>query len=477
MQIPTTLLLENSEIIKGLLNGELVRYGSVIRWAKGTEYGGQIFKHLVESPGITGEIISKGIGIAAAPLSAIPAIADLVVNTFGHAKTHNQLTGITQSLSQNTIDHAKTHNQLLGIESQLGGVTQSLSQVMGLTQIAAGASVLNLGISIAGFAYMGYKLHQVQKSLGYLQQTMDAGFTRVETRLDQISDQVNQGFMIVLKGLNHLDDRLTNISGELNYLYLLVQDSRQKQESIAKSISNLHKALLIKEISSLQAELNDLKRFPNESTRQALKTASRVRLFLGSQALQSTPELEAELMLNTDVAIQGWAVAIATEAHLLLEIGQYQEARQLLAEEVQKFQRVAHNWGQQLINNNSPALSTAYRFSAAPFKSYVQPERVARITGISGQDTQLTADQIRQKKNQADVEFEMSYAPQRYNQTWLYQQIALAEYLDTLSELTARLDTLQDFAALCENTGVKSSKELLPDADSKPGLHLLPICE
>ena len=114
---------------------------------------------------------------------------------------------------------------------------------MGLTQIAAGASVLNLGISIAGFAYMGYKLHQVQKSLGYLQQTMDAGFTRVETRLDQISDQVNQGFMIVLKGLNHLDDRLTNISGELNYLYLLVQDSRQKQESIAKSISNLHKAL------------------------------------------------------------------------------------------------------------------------------------------------------------------------------------------------------------------------------------------
>ena len=61
-------------------------------------------------------------------------------------------------------------------------------------------------------------------------------------------------------------------------------------------------------------------------------------------------------MLNTDVAIQGWAVAIATEAHLLLEIGQYQEARQLLAEEVQKFQRVAHNWGQQLIKNNSPAL-------------------------------------------------------------------------------------------------------------------------
>lgn len=475
MQIPTTLLLENPEIIKGLLNGELVRYGGVIRRAIGTEGAGQIVKHLGEHPGIISEIISKGIGIATAPLAAIPAIADLVVNTVGHVNTHNQLTGITQSLSKNEIYHAKTHNQLLGIESQLGGVTQSLSQVMGLTQIAAGASVLNLGVSIAGFAYMGYKLHQVQKSLGYLQQTMDTGFTRVETRLDQISDQVNQGFMIVLKGLNHLDDRLTSISGKLTYLYLLVQDSRQKQESIAKSISNLHKAVLIKEISSLQAELNDLKRFPNESPRQALKTASRVRLFLGSQVLQATPELEAELMLNTDVAIQGWAVAVATEAHLLLEIGQYQEARQLLAEEVQKFQRFACNWGQQLINNNSPALSTAYRFSATPLKDYVTSERVARITEISPQDTRLTIDQIRQRKNQADVEFEMSYAPQRYNQTWLYQQIALAEYLDTLSELTARLDTLQDFAALCENSGAKSSKELLPDPDSKPGLHLLSI--
>ena len=36
MQIPTTLLLENSEIIKGLFTGELVRYGGVIRRAMGT---------------------------------------------------------------------------------------------------------------------------------------------------------------------------------------------------------------------------------------------------------------------------------------------------------------------------------------------------------------------------------------------------------------------------------------------------------
>ena len=37
----------------------------------------------------------------------------------------------------------------------------------------------------------------------------------------------------------------------------------------------------------------------------------------------------------------------------------------------------------------------------------------------------------------------MSYAPERYNQTWLNEQIAIAEYLDTLSKLSARLDSLQ----------------------------------
>jgi len=96
--------------------------------------------------------------------------------------------------------------------------------------------------------------------------------------------------------------------------------------------------MLIKEIADLQAQL---KYFSADSPIDALITASRVRLFMGSQAMQASPELDAEIMLNTDVSIQGWAVAMATEANLLLQIGQHREARQLLAEEVPKFQQVA----------------------------------------------------------------------------------------------------------------------------------------
>jgi hypothetical protein len=417
MIIDTTLLVKNPEIIKGLLDGSMKRYGSVIRWTAGTENAGQIVRHLAETPGLTSKLMTV-------PFSPI-------------------LGGI------DVIGHGLTYHKLIGIE-------RTLSSVMGLTQIAAGASVLNLGVSIAGFAYMGYKLHQIQKTLGHIQHSMEEGFNRVEA------------------GLNRIDNRLDIISGQLAYLYLLVEDSRQKQQSLAKALSHLHQAMLIKEIAALKAELDDRSRFPDESPREAIKTASRVRLFLSNQAMQATPELDADIMLNADVSIQGWAVATATEANLLLEIGKHHEAKELLAVEVPKFKQVAERWGDELISEENSYLSTAYRFTNSRFQKHITLERVERITEISTSDRTLSPDQIRGKKTNIDVEFEMSYSSSKFDEAWTHRQIAVAEYLDTLSELSARLDTLQDFAALCESQNVRSSRDILPDANAEAGLYLLP---
>ena len=434
MLIDTTLLVNNPEIIQGLLNGSMQRYGSVIRWAAGTENGGQIVRHLAETPGLTNKLMTV-------PFSPILGGIDI-------------------------IGHGLTYHKLIGIE-------QTLSSVMGITQIAAGASVLNLGVSIAGFAYMGYKLHQIKKTLGHIQQSMEEGFNRVEAGLNRIENNLIAGFNQIDKRLNRVDEGLNIISGQLAYLYLLVEDSRQKQKSLAKAISHLHQAMLIKEIGALKAELDDRARFPNESPRSAIKTASRVRLFLSNQAMQATPELDAEIMLNADVSIQGWAVATATEANLLLEIGKHQEAKELLAVEVPQFKQVAERWGKALINNESSYLSTAYRFSNSRFKNHITPERVERITEISISDRTLSPDQIRGKKTHVDVEFEMSYSSAKFDQTWTDRQIAVAEYLDGLSELSARLEGLESFANMCESKGVKSSREIMPGADTEPGIYLL----
>lgn len=426
MLIDTTLLVNNPEIIKGLLDGSMKRYGSVIRWATGTENAGQIVRHLVEAPGVTNTVISGA----------------------------------------KVIGKSVNYYKLLGIE-------KSLSSVMGLSQIAAGASVLNLGVSIIGFAYMGYKLHQIQKQLGHLQQSMEEGFDRIEASLYRIESDIKTGIRGVGASLNRVEQRLDIISGQLGYLFLLVEDNSEKQQSLAKAISHLHQAMLIKEIAALNSELDDRKRFPNESSRESLKVASRVRLFLANQALQTTPELDAELMLNTDISIQGWAVATATEAQLLLEIGQHQEARELLAIEVPKFKQVAERWGNELINDENPYLSTTYRFNHPRFQEYITPERVERIIEIATSDSQLSPEQIRTKKIHIDVEFEMSHSSQ-WDEAWLHRQIAIAEYLDTLSELSARLDGLQSFAALCESRNVRSSRDILPDSNATTGLYLLP---
>ena len=99
-------------------------------------------------------------------------------------------------------------------------------------------------------------------------------------------------------------------------------------------------------------------------------------------------------------------------------------------------------WVKTLIHHNNTHLSTSYRYNATYFQNYITPERIHRITQISPRDRTLTPDQIRRKRNEAEVEFEMSYSSQRYPETWQHQQIAVAEYLDTLSELSARLDSL-----------------------------------
>jgi len=435
MLIDTTLLVNNPEIIKALLDGSMQRYGSVIRWAAGTANGGQIFRHLAETPGLTSKLMTV-------PFSPILGGVDV-------------------------IGHGLSYHKLMGIE-------KTLSSVMGLTQITAGASVLNLGVSIAGFAYMGYKLHQIQKNLGHIQQSMEAGFNRVEAGLNRIENNLIAGFNHLDNRLNRVDEGLNIFSGQLAYLYLLVEDSRQKQKSLAKAISHLHQAMLIKEIAALKAELYDRSLFPDESPRSAIKTASSVGLFLSNQAMQATPELDAEIMLNADVSIQGWAVAIATEANLLLEIGKHQEAKELLALQIPQFKQVAERWGKALINDENTYLSTAYRFTNSRFKNHITPERVERITEISPSDRTLSPDQIRGKKINVDVEFDMSYSSAKFDQAWTHRQIAVAEYLDGLSELSARLEGLESFANLCESKGIKSSREILPGPDTEPGIYILP---
>ncbi|MGB3637930.1 MAG: hypothetical protein WBA39_10210 [Rivularia sp. (in: cyanobacteria)] len=79
MLIDTTLLVNSPEIINGLLDGSMQRYGSVIRWAAGTENAGQIVRHLAETPGLTHKLIDG-------------------VNPIGNGLNYQKLIGIEKTL-------------------------------------------------------------------------------------------------------------------------------------------------------------------------------------------------------------------------------------------------------------------------------------------------------------------------------------------------------------------------------------------
>ena len=199
-------------------------------------------------------------------------------------------------------------------------------------------------------------------------------------------------------------------------------------------------------------------------------------MVFSDQVMQAKPELDAQTTLNTDVALQSWAVATATEAHLLLESGQIHDARDLLALEVPRFRGVGVRWADALLADERPQMMTAYRFAAPHFKEHISNNRVERIAYISSVDSSLSNAQVHRKKNDAELEFEIFYNSQR-NEKRSYQQIVVAEYLDAFSELLARLESLQAFADFCESKGVKSSRTILPGANTEPGIYVLPADE
>ncbi len=415
MHIEATILTKDIETIQGLQEGTLIRHGSIIK-EKHKEYN---VGFLIEAPELTEQFMNL-------PFSPLLGGGSSIKNS-----------------STNSILNC----QLASISPQFSGIEETLSSVLQVSQIAAGASVLNLGVSIAGFVYMGYKLNQIQSSLGKIQQSIEAGFSNIEDRLDKIS-------------------------GQLAYLHLLIVDNSQKQQNLSQAISNLQRTIFIKEISDLAAEILNFNLFPDLSKKEDLiKVASGLRLFLSNQIIQIAPEDESEILLNTDLSIQGWAVATAVEANLMLEIGKIKEAKKLLDIEINNFKEVVLRWANKLLDDENSQLSTAYRFTAPCFGKHISLERIERIISISEKDISLSPDKIRNKKNEVYVESQMdSKMSDKY---WQYRQIAIAEYLDTLSELYARLDSLRSFADLCESQNVKSSKEILENNITETGLYLI----
>jgi hypothetical protein len=129
-------------------------------------------------------------------------------------------------------------------------------------------------------------------------------------------------------------------------------------------------------------------------------------------------------------------------------------------------------WSAALLKEDCPQLSTTYRFATPRFKSHITQERISRIASMSPFDSHLSDDQRWQKTQDAKIELEM-FHNQGLGTPWLHRQIALAEYLDTMSELLARLDSLQHFIDLCDRYNIKGYRDLQLENSDQPNLYAI----
>ncbi|MBO3459303.1 lipase family protein [Aetokthonos hydrillicola Thurmond2011] len=335
------------------------------------------------------------------------------------------------------IRETKTKNIICHLLEPPQGVYSLVTKgqrLLQMTQIAAGASVLPIGVSVMALSYMNNQLIEIQTQLRQ-------EFHEVTIKLD----------------------------------YIIREQQEAKIREFREQISELQAAIDTQVLSQNLPQVSYQEKLKLETYR----TARKVRLFLSAEAQRTKLNLNDYMPISpTNLAMKGWAIATAIEAYLLLDLGNSEninKAENFLLEEIEKFREIVCASAEVLLADTTPHIdiATAYRFTAKVFQAKnITQEQVDRIAMISPRDKELSEEAIRQKLRKVKVEFDMSYAPEKYNHNWINEQIMIFEYLDMLSELLAKLESLLDFAKLCKNKGIQNIRDILPVNNSLPGLYL-----
>lgn len=144
-----------SHIAEGLHHGALERFGGVIRdvgskqvvmWLR--ENGAS---SVVNMPGLPLNLIIGG-------LNAVATGAKAYVEEKGFTDVNGRLD--------------RANEKLDGISGQVGDVGRNLQHMQGILQITSAASILNLGVSVVGFAIIAQRLRELEKRLQKAQEVL-----------------------------------------------------------------------------------------------------------------------------------------------------------------------------------------------------------------------------------------------------------------------------------------------------------------
>lgn len=366
-------------ISKLLKTGEVLRYGGVLRIAKGLPGAGQIVAHL------------RDVGVASS------------------------------------------------------AITPALGPILGLTQVAAAASVVGLGVSIVGFAVMNHKLEKLKASVADLAAKSAQNHTEVLASLDLIGEQLV----------------------ELRYIAL---ESHELLAATLDEVRRVRSDLLDTYLASVLTEIDLLRRatvVDDARTVQALRVLGTARRWLQSSIAAFPARAKDDVhwydrMTRFRLLCLTWTA----EAHLLRRVGDDTAAAQLLREAARASRAWASDWSRALLPPKE--YGGAFRFAHSAFDAMPR-EVMARIVRLQD-GTELAGTDER------EVEAGMAIARDLPNLTpgWASKQRAVAGLLDFAEEATARLESLADELEMCAELRMGYADwEAMPSARSGGGLLLL----
>lgn len=284
---------------------------------------------------------------------------------------------------------------------------QGLKAVAGLSQIAAGASVLNLGVSAIGFAYTAHRLNQISSAISSMHNDMTMRFDAV-------------------------DAAVSRIDGQLGYLTALAVENRDVQQQIRAGVSALIMHSVFDSVSKVAALARVRANFGAEFGRSDVLDLETLLDLLYTKAATITPRLDTEGMVNLDLCLQGWMTAGALLADSYRTADRPGPEREVLSRARSQATELAESWTSALLRDPDPAMNTVQRLQVPALRAWIPTERVNRITRYSTRDRGIPDAEAELRRRDAQVAQAM--APSDRIDSWVASQTGVAAFLDVLAE-------------------------------------------
>jgi tetratricopeptide (TPR) repeat protein len=292
MSLPVTVTFMLADwIAKGLKDGTFERVGGVIREVASKK----IVTWLRDNRSLAPQAMSFATNPVTGVLNLIVSRANTAISTKGFADVNRRLGGI---------------------EQDLGVIGQSLQVTQGILQITTAASVLNLGVSVMGFAVISQCINEIENQLKQAAELLN----KINRKIDlSFYANFHAGIELALNAftMTRVENRRSSALQAINrfleaehiYKDYTVNELSQKSPIIDKYILTLSLAYIAEARCHLELEEHEtaLRRFQEGAKFIRLLLQKYIELMLTSNpAAYLHPQFKGQIDLHKLTQIYQW---------------------------------------------------------------------------------------------------------------------------------------------------------------------------